>query len=276
MDDVSVHYDSSEPAKLNAAAFTRGTDIHLRAGARQHLAHEAWHVAQQKQGRVRAAFRANGLGINRDPTLESEADAMGSRALARDPDHNRRARAGAHVAASDATVQLYGLAGYVPMLAQPARAPNGIAYAVATFARPAGFDPATVVWMYANSPQQIANHPVTGVPTVFYECANCQGWFQYEAMQIGHEENWRTYVQAKLPADTAEATDAYNDLMNLQLECATCNAGHAFEEHGKDKDDYDKTDPFIDDSSADPVADARAFAELRNNILPDLRGIHVQ
>lgn len=47
MDDVAVHYGSSKPAEVQAAAYTQGTDIHLAAGQERHLPHEAWHVVQQ-------------------------------------------------------------------------------------------------------------------------------------------------------------------------------------------------------------------------------------
>lgn len=53
LDDVKVHYNSPQPAQLNALAYAQGTDIHVAPGQEQHLPHEAWHVAQQKQGRVR-------------------------------------------------------------------------------------------------------------------------------------------------------------------------------------------------------------------------------
>lgn len=52
LDHVKVHYNSSKPAGLNAHAYAQGTDIHLGPGQAHHLAHEAWHVVQQVQGRV--------------------------------------------------------------------------------------------------------------------------------------------------------------------------------------------------------------------------------
>src|ERR1700752_1014232 len=60
MDDVRVHRNSSEPAKLGALAFTRGAEIHLGPGQEGHLPHEAWHVVQQKQGRVQATTQMKG------------------------------------------------------------------------------------------------------------------------------------------------------------------------------------------------------------------------
>ncbi len=80
MDDVKVHYNSSKPAQLQAHAYTQGTDIHVAPGQEQHLPHEAWHVVQQKQGRVRPTVQAKGVAINDDQGLEKEADMMGDNA----------------------------------------------------------------------------------------------------------------------------------------------------------------------------------------------------
>lgn len=33
--------------------YSQGTDIHIGPGQEKHLPHEAWHVVQQKQGRVK-------------------------------------------------------------------------------------------------------------------------------------------------------------------------------------------------------------------------------
>ena len=80
MDHVRVHYNSSRPAQLNALAYAQGSDIHLAPGQEQHLPHEAWHVVQQAQGRVRPTMQmAGGLAVNDDVGLEREADVMGAR-----------------------------------------------------------------------------------------------------------------------------------------------------------------------------------------------------
>jgi len=80
LDDVHVHYNSSRPAQVNALAYTQGTEIHVGPGQEQHLAHEAWHVVQQKEGRVQPTLQAKGMAINDDVGLEREADVMGERA----------------------------------------------------------------------------------------------------------------------------------------------------------------------------------------------------
>lgn len=81
MDDVNVHYNSSKPAQLQAHAYAQGTDIHLEAGQEKHLPHEAWHVVQQKQGRVKQTAQLKGVGLNDDVSLEREADVMGRKAM---------------------------------------------------------------------------------------------------------------------------------------------------------------------------------------------------
>jgi hypothetical protein len=81
MSDVTVHFNSPRPAALQAAAYTQGTDIHLAPGQEKHLPHEAWHVVQQKQGRVRATAQMKGVDLNDDEALEQEADRMGPAAL---------------------------------------------------------------------------------------------------------------------------------------------------------------------------------------------------
>ena len=82
MDDVQVHYNSDQPAQLNAHAYTQGTTIHLAPGQETHLPHEAWHVVQQKQGRVQPTFQMkSNVKINDEVGLEKEADRMGAQAM---------------------------------------------------------------------------------------------------------------------------------------------------------------------------------------------------
>jgi hypothetical protein len=82
MDDVKVHYNSDKPTQLQAHAYAQGTDIHLAPGQEKHLPHEAWHVVQQKQGRVRPTMQMKGgMNVNDDAGLEKEADVMGIKSL---------------------------------------------------------------------------------------------------------------------------------------------------------------------------------------------------
>lgn len=82
MDDVKVHRNSDKPAQLNAHAYAQGTEIHLAPGQEKHLPHEAWHVVQQKEGRVKPTMQMKPkVNINDDEKLEAEADVMGQKAL---------------------------------------------------------------------------------------------------------------------------------------------------------------------------------------------------
>lgn len=82
MDDVKVHSNSDKPAQLQAHAYAQGTDIHIVSGQEKHLPHEAWHVVQQKQGRVKPTMQMKGsVNVNDDAGLEQEADVMGAKAL---------------------------------------------------------------------------------------------------------------------------------------------------------------------------------------------------
>lgn len=79
LEAVKVHYNSPKPAQLDALAFAQGTEIHLGPGQERHLPHEAWHVVQQAQGRVKpTATSKRGLALNNDDALEREADKMGA------------------------------------------------------------------------------------------------------------------------------------------------------------------------------------------------------
>ena len=81
LDDVKVHRNSDKPAQLQAHAYAQGTDIHLGPGQEKHLPHEAWHVVQQKQGRVKPTMQMKGgVSVNDETGLEKEADVLGQKA----------------------------------------------------------------------------------------------------------------------------------------------------------------------------------------------------
>lgn len=80
LDNVNVYYHSPQPPRVQALAYTQGTNIHVGPGQEKHLAHEAWHIVQQKQGRVKPTMQAKGVTVNNEQALEQEADVMGERA----------------------------------------------------------------------------------------------------------------------------------------------------------------------------------------------------
>ncbi|HAS44478.1 MAG TPA: hypothetical protein DCS93_28630 [Microscillaceae bacterium] len=83
MSDVQVNYNSAKPKEIGALAYAQGNKIDIGPGQEKHLPHEAWHVVQQKQGRVQAnnQVQAKGLLLNDNPALEKEADVMGDKAM---------------------------------------------------------------------------------------------------------------------------------------------------------------------------------------------------
>jgi hypothetical protein len=83
LDHVRVHYNSPKPAQVQSYAFAQGRDIHVAPGQAKHLQHEAWHVVQQAQGRVKPTRKVkDGVLGNDDQRLEHEADVMGAKAAA--------------------------------------------------------------------------------------------------------------------------------------------------------------------------------------------------
>ncbi len=68
---------------MGAKAYSKGTDIHLGAGQDKHLGHEASHVVQQAEGRVKPTTSVSGMPVNDNPSLEHEADMMGEKGVQR-------------------------------------------------------------------------------------------------------------------------------------------------------------------------------------------------
>ena len=89
LDDVKVNYNSNKPAQLNAHAYAEGSNIHVAPGQEKHIGHEAWHVVQQKQGRVKPTTEVGGIPINDNKSLESEADKMGQQTSKEDTSKNK-------------------------------------------------------------------------------------------------------------------------------------------------------------------------------------------
>jgi len=89
MDDVKVHYNSEKPARVNSLAYAQGTNIYVAPGQESYLPHEAWHVVQQKQGRVQPTLQLQGVNVNDNKELENEADKMGSQIIQMKPGKER-------------------------------------------------------------------------------------------------------------------------------------------------------------------------------------------
>lgn len=109
LDDVRVHYSSAKPAQIQAHAYAQGSEIHVAPGQEKHLPHEAWHVVQQKQGRVHATQQLQGVGVNDDSGLEREADVMGGRAVS---ENKQSAAIQLKQVAGKAVVQKFSVSSY--------------------------------------------------------------------------------------------------------------------------------------------------------------------
>lgn len=71
---VQVHYNSPLPAQHGARAMAEYPNIYIGPGNEDSLEEEAWHLAQQLQGKVTANDQASsGLPINNSQQLEEEA-----------------------------------------------------------------------------------------------------------------------------------------------------------------------------------------------------------
>ncbi len=81
LSDVRVHYNSPNPAQLNAHAYTQGAEIHMAPGQAKHLSHEVGHVVQQRLGMVRPTTQFAGQAINDEPALERQATTWGEMAM---------------------------------------------------------------------------------------------------------------------------------------------------------------------------------------------------
>jgi hypothetical protein len=283
MDTVRVHYNSSQPAQLNAHAYAQGTDIHVAPGQEHHLPHEAWHVVQQAQGRVQPTMQMKGgTPVNDDKSLEHEADVMGAKALQIKGGQNMGTR---QLFGHGIVAQRYKNKGYAPNL-QGLEVPNSSKdyeqYDPDNFERPSGWYENTFEKLLEVANTKTVEDPFNeGRLIVLVQCAVTGQACTVDALDIGHKQDWKQYLALCQPETAREATNAYNDLNNLRLESASANRSHDFElgpsghfkdipgidqfgsgknakkkqqdfmkeqYGGKNLDEYDTSDPFIDDS----------------------------
>lgn len=86
--DVRIHTNSASATDAGALAYTQGNDIHFGPGqfspgstsGQELIGHELAHVVQQREGRVQATGSVNGMPLNDDAALETEADRAGRQA----------------------------------------------------------------------------------------------------------------------------------------------------------------------------------------------------
>lgn len=74
LEDIRVHYNSHNPQKIGAKAYTEGKQIYIAPKQENTLEHEVIHAVQQKQGRVPPEIRIGGTYVNQSLHLEQEAN----------------------------------------------------------------------------------------------------------------------------------------------------------------------------------------------------------
>lgn len=168
-------------------------------------------------------------------------------------------------------IQRY-VAGYVPNLEGLTVPGGGLERCSrASFQRPSGWYEGTLDQLVAACIRagRVQISPVMGMDVVMIMCEGVERPSNVTDVDIGHIINWEEYVDSKQPQNVREATNAYNDLNNLRLECPAANRSHDFEkdtdgyykleeeeveieeEEGKNINEYDLSDPFIDDSRSE-------------------------
>lgn len=114
-----------------------------------------------------------------------------------------------------------------------------------------------------NAESRRVTDPFTDQPTLMWQCASCRRGVTYPGIDIGHRQPWKQYLQSKGVTNDDEARAAYNDLNNLQIECATCNRSHDFERNaagdylsGDEDSEHSSDRDFIvsDNSSVDRMS----------------------
>jgi HNH/ENDO VII superfamily nuclease with conserved GHE residues len=149
------------------------------------------------------------------------------------------------------------------------------------------FDSSTAALLEsARWPKADVTDPFGGrAPVTLWQCPNCKQATTYQGVDRGHITSWKDELKKAGVKNLAEANLAYNNLLNLRLECRSCNVSHAFERgtsgtftdvptqedfgSGKaakqrreefmegygdlDMDAYDLTDPFIDTTPTQKV-----------------------
>lgn len=84
-------------------------------------------------------------------------------------------------------------------------------------------------------------------PVTLWQCESCKQWTTYQGVERGHKTDWKLELKKAGVKNLGEAIIVYNNLLNLQVECSTCNSSHAFE---KDEEAHFKDLPTKDDFSS--------------------------
>ena len=228
MDDVRVHYNSSKPAQLQAHAYAQGTEIHIAPGQEKHLPHEAWHVVQQKQGRVKPTLQMKGIAINDDSALEKEADVMGAKAMG---GGERKAKSSNKSATTTSIPQLV-VQRAVPNDFKPTPNATLLDPDPSKWARPAWYNgaaggAATIrqhVWEKLRVRDLFEIRLPDDSSQLLCICPYCASAVSFMGASVEHMVSWREYAQSKGARTISELNYWYHDLDNLIVVHSACNS----------------------------------------------------
>ena len=80
------------------------------------------------------------------------------------------------------------------------------------------------------SEQKQSKDPFTNKPRLEWLCASCGCGVPYPGVDLGHRNNWKKELIKAGVRTNPEAQAVFNNLCNLQIECATCNRSHDWED----------------------------------------------
>ena len=258
--DVRLHTGAAaaqSAAGIGARAYTSGNHVVIGEGGTDKLtlAHELTHVIQQWRGPVAGTDHGDGLSVS-DPSdrFERDAETNARRAMAMPvSDAHLLQRAvsadtpeshAQSAAMSSFPVQRWYSDQALPRTVRDVdiERKDGLeADEVEAFVD--GLSRSGLDWykddddesrdtraqVIRAARQAVGVDPFTDRPLILYQCGSCQNATTYAGIDIGHIVDWKAYLKMKGVTDRGEAMAAYNDLNNLQLECATCNRSHAWE-----------------------------------------------
>ncbi|MGH9756015.1 MAG: GH-E family nuclease [Blastocatellia bacterium] len=92
---------------------------------------------------------------------------------------------------------------------------------------------------YFDSKRTTSVDPFTEKKRFEWLCSQCKCGTTYGGIDIGHRTNWKEELISAGVLNKTEAKAAYNNLVNLRLECATCNRSHDWEESDEGGMDID-------------------------------------
>jgi hypothetical protein len=246
---VRVHTGSvaaAAAAAVEARAFTVHQDIVLgeRGDDQELLDHELTHVVRNQQGAAVGHDTGGGFAMTH-PNDDAEREAAANAARMRSGGASAVLGQGPSVAtapvASTAGIQRWYTGQADPLLYNGPKAIDNkvpktpqMESTVDNFVdglnRPEWYERTreSVIGMYESRsvPDPFSE---TGQPMLVWQCASCKRGVTYPGIDIGHRVPWQEYLRSKGVQTIAEAKDAYNDVHNLQIECATCNRSHDFE-----------------------------------------------